>query len=772
MNRGKNKYPFSVLTWILLGYVLYGAEAFSQTCLLAQYQSPLAGPSLLQFSPRLESLSINPSGPSMRAPIHIRAQQIDGQTNVNLHLEGNAELREPTRIIKANSIDYWQQSEEVEAIGNVRILRERDTLNGTELYYRMNNDTGYLLNAQFDSSDPVGHGTAERVEFQGKDRYQTSQSQYTTCRHGDNSWYLRSRTFNFDYVEGLAQGENVSLYFKEIPIAWFPQLYFALDDRRRSGFLTPSFATSTLNGWETSIPYYWNIAPNRDLTLTERLLAKRGLVSRGLFRYLEPSFSGEATLAILPSDRIYQDDRYEVNWQHRQTTGSNSNISLNLNQVSDSGYYRDLSTTPGQAAQAYLPREISWDYNSSRYNLQARTQSFQVLQPSNSIVGIPYARTPEVNAGAFLYDWGGFDLSGNAQFTRFTHPSQVEAQRLVIKPEISYPLLNSYGYITPKIAWHISQYSLNNRSAWQGGLPAPTEGGDNLTRQIPIFSIDSGLFLEREFSAWNDKPYIQTLEPRLYFLRVPAQIQNNFPVFDSGVPDFNFAQIFLDNQYTGQDRIANANQVTAMLSSRFLDGTGNEMARTSMGQRFYFTSQSVGLPNETLRSDRTSDLLVSGSANLNNVWRWESNIQYNPDITQVYRSSHGMRYTPSPQHTFGLAYRFQLNLLEEIDVTAQWPLWGKWYGVGRYNYSLQGRQVINSLGGIEYDGDCWVARFVLQRYITGDKQTNTALFFQIELGGLSQIGISPLDVLRQNVPDYTRLRSLPVPDTGSFNRWE
>jgi LPS-assembly protein len=285
-------------------------------------------------------------------------------------------------------------------------------------------------------------------------------------------------------------------------------------------------------------------------------------------------------------------------------------------------------------------------------------------------------------------------------------------------------------------------------------------------------SLDSGLSFERPISYFGQN-YTQTLEPRLFYLRAPVREQSGIPIFDTGLADFNFAQIFSENIYSGTDRIADANQVTTAVTTRLLSQKdGRERLRFTFGQRFYFTEQRVTLPGEIGRSTRSSDLLASFSGEVLPKVNYDTTLQYSPNKKEIQRISHGVRYTPEPGKTLSASYRYQRDFLEQIDFAAQWNFGGGWYGVGRYNYSLRDGRVVESLGGIEYDGDCWVGRVVVQRFATASQRASTGIFFQLELNGLSRLGSNPLDILRRNIPGYTKLNENQEPLPRSFGNYE
>jgi LPS-assembly protein len=363
----------------------------------------------------------------------------------------------------------------------------------------------------------------------------------------------------------------------------------------------------------------------------------------------------------------------------------------------------------------------------------------------------PYRRLPQLTVSANRSDLPlGMSFAFSGEHVNFRNPTLVEGKRFTLYPQISLPLQTEVLSVTPKIGFHSTSYALENQPA---GTPS------KINRNVPIFSVDSGVTFERDVE-WLNTKLTQTLEPRLYYLYVPVRDQSLIPVFDTGVADFNFAQIFGENRYSGGDRIGDANQATAMLTSRLLDPqTGAEVIRAAFGQRFYFSTQNVGLPGEVLRSDRQTDFLASLSGRIMPKTYLDTGVQYNPRLNQVERLNIGGRYQPEAGKVLNAGYRYtrdQLGVLGlgQIDISGQWPIFGGWHAAGRFNYSTKDRRMVESVAGLEYDGGCWVGRVVMQRLATQTQSSNTVLFFQLELNGFAKVGSNPLEILKRNVPGY------------------
>jgi LPS-assembly protein len=708
-----------------------------------------------------------------QVPVFVQGQKISGQTGVQTTVEGEAELRKRGSQIKADSITYWPSEDEMLASGNVRTLKNGDLFTGTELRLKLDAQTGYYMNVNYLLAGEKARGEAKRLDFLGQDAYNGEDATYSTCGPGNDDWFLKVGKLNLDFGRDVGEAEQAKLVFLGKEIMYLPSMSFPLNDRRKSGFLTPSFGNSVIRGTEVLVPYYWNIAPNRDLTITERAMTKRGLQTGAVFRYLGETYKGQFSGEFLPSDRMTRTTRSGFSLLHQGRPLDGLTVSADYNKVSDNAYFTDLSTRLALTAQTNLNRELAATYNVGQgYYFQARTLSYQTLQdPLNPII-VPYFRLPDLTFGYSKYDAGGFDVGLYTNYTRFSHATQVMGSRVYVNPSISYPFITPGFYVTPKVELSSTRYNLQELGAWQNGLSTPANAQASITRNVPIFSVDSGMTFEREANLFGNA-YTQTLEPRLYYLRVPYRDQSNIPIFDTGAADFNFSQIFSNNRYSGYDRIGDANQITAAISTRLLSSeTGAERLRVSVGQRYYFSEQRVTLPTETARNDRSSDFLAAISGDIIPNLRFDSAVEYNPNAKQIERVSHGIRYSPEPGNTVSAAYRYQRSLLEQVDLAAQWRVAPRWYGVGRYNFSIRDGRVVEALGGFEYDGDCWVGRVVVQRTALATQKASTSIFFQIELNGLSRLGSNPLEVLRRSIPGYTKLYDNPSPDPRTLTNYE
>lgn len=716
------------------------------------------------------SLILIPPSNTDEVPLFIEADTLRGRNDKETEAEGDAKLRKRGKAIFADWLRYDKPEDEITAVGNVRIDQRGDVTEGDRLHFNLETERGfmdkprYTLTPAAPVAPPVtgsppfaqtdARGTAERLLFEGPRQYRALQTDYTTCAPGNDDWFIRARDLLIDKDRDVGVARDASIIFMGLPIFYSPYLSFSLHQERKSGFLTPTYGSTSRSGAEFTVPYYWNIAPNRDATLSPRILAKRGAQLNTEFRYLDPSYRGEMHVDYLPNDNLARLDRSAFSLQHSQTLPYGWGGSLNLQRVSDDRYFTDLATLTTITSQVVLPREGAlsrggtWGQGGT-YSFGALVQRWQTLQvdPLAPITS-PYSRQPQLTLTAYNQNIlrGDLDFIGN--FVDFKHPTLLNAKRFMAYPSLSLPLQNSYAFITPKIGLNVAHYALDKSTTT---LP-------NATRTLPIFSAESGLVLERDTSAYGQR-LTQTLEPKLYYVYIPYRDQSQIPNFESGLQDINFATIYTENQFSGYDRINDANQVTMGLSSRFLNSdNGVERLRVGVAQRYYLRPQRVTLPGVPPRTDQSSksDLLAAISGAVAPHWTAEGGWRYNTELAQTQQLNIGTRYQPQPGKTLNLSYRYTVDALKQTDISAQWPLWRQWTAFGRWNFSVLDRRTTEALGGLEYNGGCWVFRAVAHRFQTATQETSTAIFLQLQLNGVSSIGSNPNDAITRNIAGYLR----------------
>lgn len=622
--------------------------------------------------------------------------------------------------------------------------------NQTQAVIAANTGVNSELSSQLYSSK--SRGDAKLILFEGQDKKRLKDARYTTCAAGVDDWYIKAKELDLNDFTESGVAKNAYIEFKGVPLLYTPWVSFSFSNQRKSGLLAPTFGTTSKSGFELSVPFYWNISPNMDATVAARALSKRGVQLIGEFRYLEDTFSGIDNLEYLPSDNQNGQNRYYANLKHQQNLGKGWSAGYSLEKVSDNQYFSDLSTRIVTTSRINLPQQFNVDYADDTWRFNALAQKFQTLDN----LSYPYERLPQMTLNGNQY-FGDINAKLYTQLVAFdtnkNAPAMVTGTRFTLYPSVSLPMTKSYGYITPKIGVHHTSYSLSNDPNNQ----------NSQDRTLPIVSLDSGLFFDRDFKI-ADRAYSQTIEPRLFYVYIPDTNQSNIPIFDTSESDLNFSSLFNENQYTGNDRINNANQLSLAFTTRLIEtDSGTQRLAASIGQRYYFADQKVALPGLALRKSNSSDIIAGLSTNLKSSLNLNAFWQYNTDDSRSVRTTLTSRYNPEPGKTLNLSYSYRRDLLDQFDVSGQWPLGQGWYGVARANYSLRENHIIETLAGLEYNAGCWQARTVVQRVSTATANANYALFFQLELGGLASIGANPLSVIKRNIPGY--VNSGLIPDT-------
>jgi LPS-assembly protein len=691
-------------------------------------------------------------------PVHVKAEEISGRPERQIDLKRNVEITRGQTKVKADTACYRQVEDEVDAEGNVRLTRFGDQYTGEQLRMNLDSGKGFVIQPRYKILETNAQGKATRLDFVNQDVALISNGTYSTCEGTDPDWYLTASTLALDSGRDVGIATSTVVYFKGVPIVAAPALSFSLSGARRSGWLSPQMGAGAKGEGELALPYYFNIAPNRDLTLTPRVMLGRGIQVAADARYIGETdaglYSGRTQWEFLPNDHETRTNRWLVNSTHAQALARGLSMGWNVRAASDDRYPSDFSKSVNSSAERQLLREVRTDYQSRYWSLAARVQNYQVLQDPAAAtdptltVARPYDRLPQVNFHAGRYDVSGFDWAVDAEVTRFRHPDLVNGTRALLTPQVSYPVVRPGYFVTPKLMVNAASYALD-----PVGLGGASVQDREMSRVLPTFSLDSGMVFERS-AKLTGRQVTQTLEPRLFYVYTPYKDQSAFPNFDSAEAGFNFAQIFTENRFIGSDRIADANQLTAAVVSRFIEADGAERLRLAVGQRFYLKRQRVVLDASVPHNESRSDLLLAASGRITRTWNFDSAIQYNVSSKKVYTQNYGIQWMPGEKKVINAEYRYLRDSFKNMDLSSQWPLARRWYGVARASYSLKDKKLLESLLGLEYKADCWVFRMGAQRFVTAARTTSTPFIFQLELNGLSK---PPLDAFYRSIPGYSRV---------------
>jgi LPS-assembly protein len=720
-----------------------------------------------QDSPVLPVDTIAPSTSDItpKGATVIDADSLTGKKEDQVEATGDVTLRQDGQSVRANNLQYNQITREVDAHGAVVLEQDGNKISGPHLQFNMNTNVGAMQQPQYHLKENDARGSADVLHIQDRMHYSLESATYTTCPAGNDDWLMKMGLLEIDRDRQVGVAHNALVDFKGVPILYTPWMDFPLNGQRKSGLMAPIIGGTVSGGSEVTLPFYWNIAPNFDATIAPRQMDKRGLLLNNEFRYLEPTFSGEMHADVLPADAITKQSRSLFSLKHNHSLANRFSGYVDYTHVSDDAYFRDLGNVINVTSQANLLEEEGVNYNADWWTAMARVQHYQTLQDPAAPLVEPYSRFPQLTFNA-RQNYADASANVDGEYVSFSHPVLLNARRMVLNPSVSYPLVNNPAfYVTPKVALHSANYVMGDNNT--GGLP-------NTSLTVPLFSVDSGVTFEREGNLFNND-YVQTLEPRAFYVYVPYKDQTLVPNFDSALADFSFTQMFSENRFVGNDLVGDANNLTLALTSRLLEQeNGMEHLKVMIGERISFrtpqvsqvapaATTSIVTPATTTNlpppesTNNKSDILLGLTGRVTKRMTLDSEFQFDPNQSHVQRYNITTSYRPEAGKVLNLGYRFTRNTLRQSDVSFQWPLFRRWHAVGRWNYSIQDSRMIETTGGLEYNQDCWMLRLVAQRFATAAQAFNTGFFLQLELNDFVKVGADPLLMLKQSVPGYTQL---------------
>lgn len=679
----------------------------------------------------------------------------DGLTS----LDRNVIIEKHLLRIKADHVHFDQLQQELHISGNARIDTEALTLSADQGKIKINSSDEHhsseavFKNIKFFIPNSKLKGKAKNTHSSNSNFKQQSiftDAEITSCDLLKPDWAISSKNIQLDHSEEYGFADDVVLRFKNIPFAYLPYMEFPISNKRRTGFLFPEIGSSSSKGAELSTPWYWNIAPNQDAILTPHYMEKRGLGIDTNYRYLTKSSDGELTTFYLPSDSITKSERYQVDYQHHSRFLSNLLFDINLQDISDSNYFNDFSSSVNSTSQTHLDRSATLLFNVNNWNMRALVQDIKTIDNSTPKDERPYERLPQLTInGDMKISNSPVLFSLDAELVEFTHDDEAAktGTRLILQPGLRLPISGDAWFINPAIKLSHTNYHINNTNAIAD-------------RNLVISSLDAGLFFERFLS----NGYQHTLEPRLYYLNVPFKNQSDTPRFDTSTPDFSISQLFRENRFIGGDRIGDTNQLTLALTSRVINpNTGRELMRASIGQIFYFEDRKVSLDVEsTPDTSNQSDLIAELSGHWGN---WKSNIdlQLNIKNNELSKENYFLHYKSDNDHIFNIGYRKRLtnNILDikQIDTSFVYAINHEYNSFVRWNYSTKNNKDIDSIAGISYNSCCWSIQLLAQRRLQNTTNLNNAynnsILVQFIFKGLGSLsGNIAKNTLEQSIYGY------------------
>lgn len=670
---------------------------------------------------------------------------------------GHVEANRADLALRGDRLVHDDAAGVIDLLGSAQMWNETLTWQGEHARALLDDDRMLLERGRYLLRESGGHGTADRIEdIPARGLTVLERTDYTTCAVENPDWRIRVARLEIDHAAERAEARHLRIYARGVRVFYTPWMSFPLTERRQSGFLTPTVGSSRKNDLDLSVPYYWNIAPDQDATIGPRHLGRRGTMLTGEYRYLLPTGRGLMNLEVLPGDRLRGGDtRSMITVNHMQgLLNQRVQSLLTYSSVSDPFYFEDFGNSLAVTSQQFLEQRLDLTGSVGRWGGLFRVQNFQSVDPSLAAAG-PYKRLPQLLVNGNLLQGGNRRLNMNVgvDANHFSRQGSVGGARLDSTVNLSLPWATASGFITPRIGARATQYALDGDPAFDA---APG-------RFIPVASLDSGVFLERDLE-WFGSRQVQTLEPRLFYLFVGEQNQDHLPVFDTSLHDFTFAQLFRDDRFVGGDRVGDANQMTFALTSRMFDRRGGrERMRVSAGQIVYLDRQDVVLPGTMRDADPSSELVGEVALRPTPALRVGGNLTWDPHIPQTRRGTFDLRYAPDNDHILNLGYRVRRGIaqvptratLEQIEGSTRWPIYGEASFIGRIVYSVSDNQTIESMGGFEYDSCCWAARGVIRNYVTNTlNQFDTGYFFLLELKGLTGIGAATETFMERQIPGY------------------
>jgi LPS-assembly protein len=721
-------------TWLGLSALPLVAHADDKT-------DPLACPDLLaaqrtEAGTRTPAVKETPQDPD--APIRIESGTIGGGVKEGsvLHLKNDVVIRQGERTVKSETIDYNTADYSLKAEGDVQYEDPVVRASGAGGAYSPTGGASFRQ-AEFELRQRGARGAANLMEMTPEGLIHLDGVSFTTCPRDDSSWQLRADRIELDTRTRIGTGHGARVDFKGVPILYLPWMSFPLGTERKSGFLFPTPGHSTRGGWEFGLPYYWNIAPNADLTFEPTYYSRRGIDVGGDTRYLSEITKASLEWSFLPNDDQTHTDRHRFKLNDITRLPGDFRFVVDAETVSDSHYFEDFASGPEGTSVAFLERRAGFRFRNEHWNMSAEAQQFQTIDRDLAEVDRPYARVPRVLVNAD-YGWGpeerlryGFD----SEVVNFDRDTGVTGWRVDANPGVSLDLGSPSMYVRPGVSFRYTSYSLDYHGA-PGTATEPTSP----SRALPIESLDMGLVFEKDSGSHGQRRL--TLEPRMLYLHVPYKNQDDLPLFDTGVPDLNLVELFRTNRYVGADRVSDANQVSLGVTSRLFDTkSGAQFLSVTLGQTYYFQQPRVRLPDEQPRDSSTSDFVGQVALTAYKNWNADFGIQWNPDQSRSERAQANLQFKPAGEQVINLGYRFQRDLLNQYELSAAWPISKKWSAFGRYVYSLLDDKSIERFAGFEYGSCCWRARLVGRKYVsTRTGQQDTGIYLQLELTGLASVG--------------------------------
>jgi LPS-assembly protein len=678
-------------------------------------------------------------------PVKVESGNAEMTREGDAKLSGGVTIIQGERAVSADAATYDASEQRFEVEGDVEYRSPDLRLKGGSGSWNALG-TGQFTGAEFELPQRPARGSAETLEMDDQGRLALSEVRFTTCPAGNTDWELRASSIEIDQKTQQGKGRNVRVDLKGVPILFTPVISFPVGDARKSGFLFPSFGNSDKSGFEVGVPYYFDLAPNYDLTLTPFLLSRRGFGLGMDFRYLTQRSEGKFGTDYLPGDDLSNSDRRLSTLVHQTDFTERLRLDADLADASDSRYFEDFGLGPDGTSITFLDRRVQLSWLGDGWRLDGRVQDYQVIDVAVDPLDRPYSRLPQLDFTGLWPLPAGFEASFDAETVWFERDTGVTGLRADAMPRVAWGLRGPGYHLEPSAAWRVTGYELSDTA------PAVD---DSPHRSAPILSLDSGLVFER-LSGERDQ-FVHTLEPRLRYTWIPFRDQDDLPVFDTALPDLNLVQLFRANRYVGADRLGDANELAAGLTTRLVRAeSGQQYLSATIGQRFYFESPRVVLPGEVAETRSASNLVGEVELTAWRSWSARAAVEWDAEQSNTLRGEASVQYRPSPDTVVNVGYRSREGLLEQWDAGFAWRLSPSWQLYARQVYSTLEDKSIDRFAGFEYSGCCWRLRLLGRNYVSNRTgESDNSILLQVELTGLSSVGTRSDTFLERGIRGYS-----------------
>jgi LPS-assembly protein len=679
-------------------------------------------------------------------PVEFTADDAEVTADGISRFRGRVVVRQGARELEAGQVEYDERTGRVKVTGRAAYREPTFEISARDGEYDARSGEALFYDGRYVVPSRPARGEASEVVVSSKGKIFLEDVKYTTCMDEDPDWELQAEDLELNIRESRGVARRVKLDFKGVRLLYFPYLSFPLSDDRKTGFLLPEFRNSDRSGTEFQVPFYWNIAPNQDATLTPRWMSDRGLQLLNEYRYLTRRSFGQANVEYLPSDDKYGEDRYFSSWRHLTRYQTGWRTSVDIKDASDREYLEDLGSSVSDTSQTHLLRNVEVSYLGTHWNFVARARNYQTIDVDVTDEDKPADALPQLLLSGNWDDGPlGFSYGFNSELVSFDRDTGVDGVRLSMQPTVSLPVEGPGYFFVPAVSWRLTEYDLEK----EGDL-----GNDQPSLETPIASVDAGLVFERESKTGK---YVQTLQPRMLYAYIPYRNQDDIPLFDSGEPDFNYVELFRPNRFVGGDRVGDTSQLSVGVTTRLLaSATGREFLRATLGQAFYFDDRRVTLPDGEGDNSNQSDVVAE--LGLDIFKNWAANLGYHRDVSdnETRLAEVRLQYRPASNKAVNASYRYRPGILEQASLSVGWPLMQKWSVFGAIDYSLRDETTLDRMVGLQYESCCWAARIASSRQVSNrDGSKDSAIMLQLEFKGLAGLGSNARNRFERDILGYS-----------------